>query len=750
MLTGKFLDLKIMNYFAVVAFGIILAGGEAKAGPFDWFTSEPQGANQPTQQADREQPPKPQKPKAPVISRPQFEPVTVKPQPKPEAKPVKPVQPAPKPQAPRPQTENASRPAKSGFGSWDGEGRPRWNNDDDDDEDRPRPRPTPRPTATPRPTPIQAPGKLAEDDPNNKDKSRIEFDKQPRPNMPIRVTKTAWTPQDEVQFGKFINRMGKAIASRKCNSVKSCFKSPEANMYASEDPAGVIFYSDCADFPYLLRAYFAYHNGLPFSHVLVVKVIEQPVGSINDRDAQVPQSKTANSPYGNMVVKRGGSNVARAIGAEPNLINYLTNMFDAVSTSTLRVNPLSENYDNSDFYPVKIDKNGIVPGTIVHSTGHALIVWNVDPKGTVKVIDAHPDGSVQFKEVRPSTLDRSRPDQALGFFRFRPLTLVGASEGSNGNYIGGQIVPDSDEKLAQAGRHSMEQWFGPGSSLKPRMKINPKQWTTAFHKLDFFDFLSNRLRGSGVTVRADEMIEEMLNSFCEQINQRVADVDSALKDQIHMRQHPETIPGDIFGEEDAVTWGPYSTPGRDGRLRSAARDILRSSVNQFRLAKSGQGNGLVFEGSAEEYAQILRSRLAAANQRCSIKYQNSRGATVTLTLNQVLSRLNRISLDPYHCAEKRWGAVGKELESCRDGDTGNAWYNAEQYIRNTLGKTNENGVFVIRSDKPITLDLLKDTSLLDQPDSSPVSLGTKTPPVMNLDQNFASPKFIEMLTSGTR
>ena len=122
------------------------------------------------------------------------------------------------------------------------------------------------------------------------------------------------------------------------------------------------------------------------------------------------------------------------------------------------------------------------------------------------------------------------------------------------------------------------------------------------------------------------------------------------------------------------------------------------------------------------------------------------GHVVTLSFNQVLKRLNRISFDPFHCPEKAWGASGDELKTCIDTDTNNAWYIAEAPMRNTVGKLNANGDSVVRSSQPITISMLQDKSMIDQPDDAAINLGTATPPVMDLDANFASPKFIQILT----
>jgi hypothetical protein len=570
-----------------------------------------------------------------------------------------------------------------------------------------------------------------------------EFRAQSRTQMPIRITRIQWTDADEKQFGVFVGKLGKAIAGRKCNTVKKCMRSPEANIYAGRDPKDIVLYSDCADFPYFLRAYFAFHNGLPFGYVTDLKMNTRAYASTGNQDALLSQRAEHNGPYGNVLLSRGGANVASGMGAERDLISYLETMFDVVSTRTYRVGVLTPGFELSDLYPVKIDRQGIEPGAIVHSTGHALVVWNIDREGVIKVIDAHPDGSVQFKNIQPSTLDRSRPDQGLGFYRFRPLELIGAQQDSSGYLFGGHIRAKTDQDLFSQGRWSLEQWFGPGSQVAPGSTVDPMLWTKGYKKVGFFDYLARKLRDEKVEVRADAVVGEMMKSLCDQMQQRVTDVDTAIQAGVSQQPHPETLPADIFGEEDP-TWGKYSTPGRDSRLRGFVADIIKSAVGQFRAAKAGD-RSIKFEGTARAYVAALRARIKGINESCLIRYANSKGNMVTLTFTQVLARLAKMSFDPYLCPEKAWGASGAELATCVDSDVDGSWYAGEQNMRNVTGRLSPGDVPVIRSSQPISKAMLFDSSLIDQSDTADTNLGTATAPIVNLDSNFASPRFLQLL-----
>ncbi len=575
--------------------------------------------------------------------------------------------------------------------------------------------------------------------------ARGAFEHQPALTLPIYVTKSAWTDQDEVNWGKFVTQLGAARAAHACTTIKSCLQSPVANMYADQDPPSLILYSDCAEFPYLLRAYFAYHNGLPFSHVTGFRMNKIAYASAQDLDKILPTAQLDNDPYGNVLTSRGAPNLTSRPGTEPNLIPYIVGMFNGISTRSFRVGALTPNYDLSDVYPVTLDRQGIQPGTVVHSTGHAMIVWNVDPQGVIHVIDGHPDGSMQYKIIEGSTLERSRPDQGLGFYKYRPLHLVGSRLADNGAFYGGKVVSEDDAHLYAEGKFSLDQWFGPGSSVAPNATVSPDLWKSAFSKVGgFFQYLAVQMRDKTAVIQADDEVGSMMQSLCDQMQQRVDDVNEAVKHGVTSMAHPSWIPQDVFGEADAQIWGPYATNGRDGRLKASIRDIINLAVDQYHVAKRGDAQ-IKFDGTAADYVGSLKQKVESLNKTCQITYTNSVSKPVTLNFTQLLTRLNRMSFDPYLCPEKRWGAAGAEASTCQDTDRGNAWYKAEANMYNTIDKNNANGVPVIRSDRPITLSMMQDKSLIDTPDTNPVDLGTAKPPVMDLEKVFVSADFLSSL-----
>src|SRR5690554_1001050 len=74
-----------------------------------------------------------------------------------------------------------------------------------------------------------------------------------------KVYKAAWEPADEKAYEAFVQAIGRSD----CSSLQECLDD-EANPWRGTDKK--LFYGDCADMAYMLRAYFAWKNGLPFSY----------------------------------------------------------------------------------------------------------------------------------------------------------------------------------------------------------------------------------------------------------------------------------------------------------------------------------------------------------------------------------------------------------------------------------------------------------------------------------------------------
>ncbi len=81
-----------------------------------------------------------------------------------------------------------------------------------------------------------------------------------------RITKDHWDPADEQGYEAFVAALGAA----NCSSSESCLRNP-ANPWRGGDQHFMDVDVDCAKLPYLLRAYYAWKNGLPFSYVDAIR-----------------------------------------------------------------------------------------------------------------------------------------------------------------------------------------------------------------------------------------------------------------------------------------------------------------------------------------------------------------------------------------------------------------------------------------------------------------------------------------------
>jgi hypothetical protein len=134
-----------------------------------------------------------------------------------------------------------------------------------------------------------------------------------------------------------------------------------------------------------------------------------------------------------------------------------------------------------------------------------------------------------------------------------------------------------------------------------------------------------------------------------------------------------------------MEWEVYSTPSRDARLKTAFK-ALRDDIAHMTDLYNKRDDRIVYDGL--DLKADLQKAYDQAAFACTVSYVNTAGKRVTLTFDEVRQRLFRLSFDPYHCIEKRWGASSEEeLASCPDDRTKRRWYEAQQRLRNQIDRT---------------------------------------------------------------
>ncbi len=474
-----------------------------------------------------------------------------------------------------------------------------------------------------------------------------------------RITKLAWTESDERAFGEFVA----AIGNSNCRTYDECLKGPW-NIYRASDPKGMFFYADCADLPYALRAYFAWKNGLPFSYVSGVA----PVGQ--SRDLRY-------SRYGNYATRRTDV-VPQAEGAFPNARTVLTTANNIVSSAMFRFAPEPSRGELFDFYPVKLQKGSIRPGTVIYDpNGHVAVVYNVDDEGRIRFIDTHPDNSLTRGSYGKRFV-RASPPMGAGFKNWRPMRLVGAKQGADGTWYGGRVVLAGDAALAD---WSDEQFYGTES---PR----PQGWSSAAfayqgERLDYYDYVRQAVAGRDVAY--DPLVETraMVRELCDDLYYRAISVDIAVKAGLHRQAQPQRLPDNIYGTHG--DWETYSTPSRDARLKASFAE-LRDQVVRFVAMAEADDPKLDYAGA--DLARDLKLAYTEEAAACKVVYSASDGSERELSFDEARQRAFDFSFDPYHCPELRWGARSEaELATCPDGGVKRAWYEAQQRLRNQTERT---------------------------------------------------------------
>jgi hypothetical protein len=467
-----------------------------------------------------------------------------------------------------------------------------------------------------------------------------------------------WTAEDERGYGEFIS----ALANADCHSVNDCLHSP-ANPFHASDPDGIYFRSDCADLPYVLRAYYAWKRGLPFSYVSAV----------------APRGYTRDIRYS----RNGNEVVARRDVLSGTISGYelLDELRDAVSSATYRIHPDLDD-PVPDFYSPKIDPKSIRPGTMIYDpNGHVGIVSNIDANGVVQYIDAHPDNGLT-RGYYDERFIRSRPGMGAGFKNWRPATLVGARRRADGVYMGGHIVLPPNKDIAD---FSTEQYYGSGTPPPDDADWNDGAFSLNGQVMGYYDFVRAALAGGKLQFDPVKEIREMVDSNCADLHYRAEAVQLAIDVGLENRPQPDRLPPNIYGTEG--DWETYSTPSRDARLKTAFKEV-RDKAERFVTMYAKNDPRLIYTGD-----NLVRDLIATYDTeagKCRIAYTRTDGSQVMLGYEQARQRLFRMSFDPYQCIERRWGATDPaELSTCRDGSVKQAWYAAEQNLRNQIDRTYE-------------------------------------------------------------
>lgn len=482
-----------------------------------------------------------------------------------------------------------------------------------------------------------------------------------------KIKKTEWSQLDEQNYSEFVAKIGSLVEKRKCRTIDSCLKHVE-NPYRGNNPETLNVYADCSRLPYILRAYFAWKNGLPFSVSSGVRT--------RPTEGNDPKRDIRYTRFGNEVTSR--YDVVTKVGAGyPDGVKMLNRVKDSVSSAHFRMNYTGNDEGAlfADFYPVKINREGLRAGTILYDpNGHVTVVHRIAEDGRIFYFDSHPDNSIT-SGMYGTKFVRSNPGQGSGFKNFRPLKLVNATRNSEGYYIGGKVMGAKNSNIAD---YSAELFFG--TEPNPSMDWKKSVFIVNGQTYGYYDFIRQRMALGDLKIDPVDEVKSLADDLCVSIQDRVAAVDEAVMANIHKKDHPSRLPANIYGTSGE--WESFSTPSRDARLKTSFKE-LRDLVEKLYTDYTSGQHDINYSGGNIK-ADMLTAYLETA-QACRIAYTNSRGSSVSLNLEDIRQRLWTISFDPYHCVEQRWGALtSQELSTCSQSDEKNEWYKREVWLRNQI------------------------------------------------------------------
>ena len=469
-----------------------------------------------------------------------------------------------------------------------------------------------------------------------------------------RLVKDRWSAEDEAGFGRFVAALGES----KCSSSQSCLRDA-ANPYRGSDKRFLDIDTDCAKWPYLLRAYYAWKNGLPFSYVDAI------AGSGDDR-----HSKGGNRPVGrhDFIDRGSGIDGARAV----------REVIDTVSSATYRSDAAAEKGVLSDFYSPALGPGSIRPGTVIYDTNaHVGIVYRVDADGRIYYMDAHPDFTITRSVYGPQ-FGQSPAKLGGGLKNWRPVELKGAKPDGEGHLIGGHMVLAPNSGIAD---FSLVQYTG--TEPNPQADVKKARFVYDGEEMGLYAYVRTVMSGGKTQYNPLHELRAGMKSLCRDLQDRANAVELAVSKGIPDESHPARLPQDIYDAGEDGWWESYATPARDARLRTGFAQFYRHMEEMIGLWVHRDPRR--HRRCADLRGDLLKA-YDAQSAACNLTYLNSDRQPVPLDFDAVAKRLYAISYDPYDCVELRWGASGAERATCRLSPRKLRWYEAQQRFRSDAGR----------------------------------------------------------------
>jgi hypothetical protein len=474
---------------------------------------------------------------------------------------------------------------------------------------------------------------------------------------PIWMPRYKWNVANENLYALFVERLFDYPLEddRTWTSLHPLLRDAERNLlfdYRSLKEDGYIqFAPDCADLPYVLRAYFAWKMRLPFGFKRCSRgragkppVCDMPGASDNMMSRlELPGKGGINQPRDD-------------VEAFQLFVHH--SLRTAVHSSSGRTLPEDE---LSDLYPVPLTRQALKPGTVFADPyGHMLVIadWIPQPltgSGILIGADAQPDGTVGQRRFWRGTFlfDPDTASGGAGFKTFRPRLLLEEP-------VPVEVQVDGEPLLVQRSG-ALEDVNN--AELKKTRRYTPlslQQYKGSAD--DFYDAVEGLINPRPLDPKA--LLLSLLDAFTESVVRRVTSIDNAEKWRV---DHPNDVVAMPNGDSIFLAAGPwedFSTPSRDLRLLISIDTVVGFS-KRVRAAPQRFGlSAAAVDVKLKDLEQLLATELA----KRTFSYTRSDGSSRTLQLEQVVARAAALEMayNPNDCPEVRWGAPADsdEVATC--------------------------------------------------------------------------------------
>lgn len=467
------------------------------------------------------------------------------------------------------------------------------------------------------------------------------------------VVEKQWDQEAEKEYAAFVEAIGTA-REKKGFRLYEGLRDPAVNPLYTEEDKDFEVEVDCANLPYLLRVYFSYKTRRPYSF----------------QANKCRRYKEGNQPT-----------EFRDFSQYPDFPRLARAALSAVSSGHYRMHATIE---GSDMYPIDPTVDTLLPGNVFYDpNGHVLQVYKVDrDRGEIFMLDGHPDGTMSRKMFGESYARGSaRFGGGFKAWRHYHVDVLDREKGS--------FVITREPNARAFGYSAVAQY-------------QTEYWEDGLD-MTYHEWIRARVSQNGIYVDPEDTFGRMLASYCGDVQDRVKSVDSARRNGIAAKPHPNALPWNIYGASGE--WENYSSPGRDTRLRFKTRELTGFLKRTMGWARTGDRR-LRFTGGPELLQEVYNRVWTekSGSEECSFAYTNSKGEKVEFTLTDVMDRLYALSFDPYHCPELRWGALQKgpdgevsaEFATCPADRRKLWWYEREQRLRNRLTRLLRQGTMIHR------------------------------------------------------